>query len=547
MRGEQTQMFRYVAKKIHFASIKKLCAEGVENNNKKYEIPLQAELKENLNNLRNILASSEDVIIHEFNFGMNRQVMGAVIYISGMINKDIINKSILKPLMYDTLMVQSNVSMNLNNVDTIVNNILTISEVIKIYLIKDLLEDLLSGNTILLVDGSTQALSINTKDWKHRDVKEPLTEGVVRGSREGFTESIQINTTLLRRIIKDPDLCLEKLKLGDKTRTEVCIVYLKNIVNLELINEIRRRLQGIHLDAILESGYIEQFIEDAPFSIFSTIANSERPDKVASKILEGRAAIFIDGTPFVLTVPMLFVESFQSSEDYYSRTFFSSILRIIRFISYIISCLAPAAYVALTIFHQELIPTQLLISVVAGHERVPFPAVLEAGIMILTFDILREAGVRLPKPVGSAVSIVGALVIGQSAVQAGLISPIMVIVVALTAITSFVVPSQTDSISILRYILLALAAIGGGFGILMGLIVILIHLTSLRSFGMPYLWPIAPFSVSGLRDTFIRMSLKNMKTDLKSTLLNIHASSFDFRSSEEDEKYRYTKRGKNEK
>lgn len=513
-------MFRYIKKKIIFSQIREMNSFQQKQDDKKYNTPILSDLKKNLDVLKNILSSSSDAVIREFNFGGNSQAQGALIYFNGMVNKDAVNNSILKPLMYSTFIETNNISVDLLNLDIIIKNVLTISEVEKVTLFADLLNDLLSGSTILLINGSSEALIINAKEMKRRGVKEPLTEGLVRGSREGFAESLQTNTTLLRSIIKDPDLCLETLKIGDKTRTEVCIAYLKDIVNQELINEVRTRLQRIHIDAVLESGYIEQFIEDAPFSIFSTVANSERPDKVASKILEGRAAIFIDGTPFVLTVPMLFAESFQSPEDYYSRTFFSGIIRLVRFLSYIISILAPAVYVALTIFHQELIPTQLLISIVAGHESVPFPAVLEAFLMIVTFEILREAGVRLPRPVGSAVSIVGALVIGQSAVSAGLISPLMVIVVAITAITSFVVPSQTDSIAILRYILLILAGFAGGFGILMGMIVTFIHLASLRSFGIPYLWPVAPLSISGLKDVFIRMPVWTMTSRPKPMSIN---------------------------
>lgn len=513
-------MFRYIKKKIIFSQIREMNSFQQKQDDKKYNTPILSDLKKNLDVLKNILSSSSDAVIREFNFGGNSQAQGALIYFNGMVNKDAVNNSILKPLMYSTFIETNNISVDLLNLDIIIKNVLTISEVEKVTLFADLLNDLLSGSTILLINGSSEALIINAKEMKRRGVKEPLTEGLVRGSREGFTESLQTNTTLLRSIIKDPDLCLETLKIGDKTRTEVCIAYLKDIVNKELINEVRTRLQRIHIDAVLESGYIEQFIEDAPFSIFSTVANSERPDKVASKILEGRAAIFIDGTPFVLTVPMLFAESFQSPEDYYSRTFFSGIIRFVRFLSFIISILAPAVYVALTIFHQELIPTQLLISIAAGHESVPFPAVLEAFLMIVTFEILREAGVRLPRPVGSAVSIVGALVIGQSAVSAGLISPLMVIVVAITAITSFVVPSQTDSTAILRYILLILAGLAGGFGILMGMIVTFIHLASLRSFGIPYLWPVAPLSLSGLKDVFIRMPVWTMTSRPKPMSIN---------------------------
>ena len=218
----------------------------------------------------------------------------------------------------------------------------------------------------------------------------------------------------------------------------------------------------------------------------------------------------IDGTPFALIVPMVFIESFQSLEDYYARPFLASVMRIIRFLSYIVSTLGPAIYVALTVFHQELIPTQLLISIAEGRKRVPFPAILEALLMLFTFDILREAGVRLPKTVGQTVGIVGAIVLGQASVEAGLISPIMVIVVSSTAIASFVVPAQTGSATILRYIYLALAGLAGGFGVIMGLLVTLLHLASLRSFGVPYLWPIAPLNFSGLKDAFIKMPLWTM-------------------------------------
>ena len=235
------------------------------------------------------------------------------------------------------------------------------------------------------------------------------------------------------------------MKIGRRTKTDVCILYLKDVANPRLIEEIRRRLNRIDIDSIMESGYIEQFIEDAPYSIFYTIANSEKPDVVAAKLLEGRAAILVDGTPFVLTVPMVLIESFQSAEDCYSRPYFASLIRMMRFLAFGIGTLAPAVYVALTTFHQELIPTPLLFTLASSREGIPFPAVLEALVMLVAFEILREAGVRLPRPVGSAISIVGALVIGEAAVSAGLIGAPMVIVVSLTAVSSFVVPAQTDS------------------------------------------------------------------------------------------------------
>lgn len=483
---------------------------------------LSSDIGRNLDTLSNVLGSSKDLIMRKFNFGCNKQTSGALVYISGLVNVNIINNNIMKPLMYDTCLISNKENSDMSSIDIIQENLLSVSNVQKITSLDDLLRSLLSGSTILLVSGSKEALRIDVQKWECRNIETPETENVVRGPREGFTETLSINTTLLRRKIRHPDLRFETFTIGEKTGTDVCIAYIRGIANPKLILEIKKRLNSVQTDAILESGYIEAFIEDAPYSIFPTVGNSEKPDNVAAKILEGRAAIFVDGTPFVLTAPLLFIENFQSSEDYYSRPFFASTIRIIRFAAYFITILAPAVYVALTTFHQELIPTLLLFTMTAGHEGVPFPAVVEAAIMIITFEILREAGVRLPRPVGSAISIVGALVIGESAVSAGLITPFMIIVVAFTAICSFIVPAQTDSASILRYFLLILSGFMGGFGIFMGMLVILIHLASLRSFGIPYFSPIAPYISKDIKDSFIRQPLRKMITRPK--LINQHNS-----------------------
>lgn len=500
-------MFKYLTKSFRYVTLNNTNNEKNNCPDDDSKEPILPELKCNLQAIKRMLSNSSDVIIHEFAFGHERKQNGALVYIDSIINKDEIHNNILKPLMYDSMALANNEKVDFSNIDDIQKNFISISDSKKTALLNDLVDSVLTGATALLVGGSIEALVLNSRKWESRSIQEPQTESVVRGPREGFNENVNINLALLRRKIKDPDLCVEDMKIGNKSKTLVYIVYLKSVANPKLVDEVRLRLKRIKIDAILESGYIEQFIEDAPYSIFSTVSNSEKPDKVAAKILEGRVAILVDGTPFALAVPMLFLSSFQSSEDYYSRPYFSSILRIIRFLSFIISILAPASYVALTVYHQELIPTQLLISIAAGRERVPFPAVLEALLMLITFDILREAGIRLPKPIGQTISIVGALVLGQAAVAAGLISPIMVIVVSTTAIASFVVPPQADSGTVLRYIYLFLAGAGGGFGIIMGLLVTLLHLASLRSFGTPYLWPIAPIDISGLKDAFIRMPI----------------------------------------
>ncbi|WP_042330909.1 spore germination protein [Desulfosporosinus orientis] len=473
---------------------------------------LTSSLKTNLKIIREFIGKNYDIVIREFALAEYGQIDAALIYLTGMTNPTIINESILKPLMLESCLKEKKTSLKPDLIDIIKTTLLTAGEVDQSNSIEDILDCCLSGQTIMLVNGCSDALMIMTADWKSRNVSDPKTESVVRGPREGFVENLLTNTTLLRRKIRNPDLVLESMRIGQRTKTKICIAYIKELANPLLIEEIKRRLNDIKTDSILESGLIEQYIEDAPFSIFATISNTEKPDAAAAKILEGRAAILVDGTPFVLTVPMVMLESFQSAEDYYSRPYFASFIRMLRFLAYALSILAPATYVALTTFHQELIPTPLLFSMAAAQEGVPFPAVVEAIGMGVVFEILREAGVRLPRPVGQAVSIVGALVIGQSAVTAGLIGAPMVIVVALTAVASFVVPAQTDSGGVLRIIFVTLAGFSGGFGIIIGLIGLFIHLASLRSFGTPYLSPIAPLSTMDLKDAFIRAPIWTMIT-----------------------------------
>ncbi|MCM1565668.1 MAG: spore germination protein [Dehalobacter sp.] len=505
-------MFNYILKKLLFLLHSQNCYPDEEEN---IQRPSQANLSDNLKNnldiLRGILGTSPDITIREFAFGFQGQTDGALIFLNGMTDLNNINDNIIKPLMYDSRLAGKD-SLVSDSIEVVRKTMLSVGYAKKVTSIDEIVEECLSGNTVLLINGSSGALVMSGGDGENRGVEEPQTDSVVRGPREGFNERILTNITLLRRKIKNPNFTVKTIKIGKQTKTTVCIVYLKGIANPKLIAEVQRRISRIKTDAILESGYIEQYIEDAPFSIFATVANSEKPDIIAAKILEGRAAIMVDGTPFVLTVPMVFIESFQSSEDYYARPYFVSVIRVIRFIAYTISILAPATYVAISTFHQELLPTPLLITMAAAEEGVPFPAIMEAFIMGIIFEILREAGIRLPRPVGQAISIVGALVIGESAVSAGLIGSPMVIVVALTAVASFAVPGQTDSGGILRLIFVILAGTSGGYGIMIGLLGMLVHFASLRSFGIPYLSPLAPLSLTDMKDTFIRAPIWAMVT-----------------------------------
>ncbi len=463
-------MLDYLYKKLKFLQLKNPKINNESTEEETVEPELSFSLKDNLNILKKILGSSNDIIYREFSFGSKLQINAAVIFLEGMTEKTTINETIIKPFMYESKLynLENESELEFGNLSIIKNALISVGNVKQTSIINELLDGCLSGDTIFLREGSKDALIIQSKGFETRAIEEAKTEAVVRGPREGFCENIATNMTLLRRKIKNHNLLFETMQIGTQTRTSVCIVYLKGVVNPKLIKEIKKRLNRISVDAILESGYIEQFIEDAPYSIFPTVGNSEKPDSTAAKILEGRAAILVDGTPFVLTMPMLFIEGFQSAEDYYSRPFYASVVRILRFIAFYVSVLAPATYVILSTFHQELIPTTLLFTMAASHEGVPFPAVMEVGVMMITFEILREAGVRLPRPVGQAVSIVGALVIGEAAVSAGLIGGLTVIVVALTAISSFVVPVYTDVISILRIMFLVLGGSLGIFGVGIG-------------------------------------------------------------------------------
>lgn len=505
-------MFRYLFKKVHF----------LINSFNNHEVSFQeasknklsSNLKQNISNLRNILGTSNDIIIREFNFGYQGKISAAILFLEGMTDKTTINESIMHPLMHDSRISELDETLITSNktIQKVLNTMLSVGDAKQIKTIDEVVDGCLSGDTILLINGSQEALVISTKGWDSRGIQEPKTEAVVRGPREGFTETLRSNTTLIRRRLRNPNFTLEEMTIGQKTKTIVTIAYIKGVANPKLVEEVKRRLKRINTDAILESGYIEEFISDAPFSPFSTIANSEKPDIIAAKILEGRVAILVDGTPIVLSVPMVFIESFQSAEDYYSRPYYASLIRTLRFIAFAITILAPGAYVALQTYHHEFIPLPLLITMAAAREGTPFPAVVEALLMGVIFEVLREAGIRLPRPVGSAISIVGALVIGEAAVSAGLIGAPMVIVVALTAIASFVVPAQADVTTMLRLVITIFSGYLGAFGILIVLLGVLIHLSALRSFGVPYLSPIAPMSPGDLKDVFVRVPMWAMLT-----------------------------------
>lgn len=504
-------MFRMLWRKLKFWQLLgQVSGKGDNQQSSDSADLLSKSLEHNLQIIQEGLANTDDLIVRRFELKTDNPCKAATITLCGKLSSDPNTEAVLRPLLTN---IESLYAGKFSPPDliTALQSQIAGAELKVVNRFSQIIDQIIDGNTILLVDHTCEAISITSLEWPHRNIGEPDTESVVRGPREGFVESIRLNVGLLRKRLRSPDLRVEYLYVGETEKTEVDIVYLKGIANPKLVEEVRRRIQSIKTDTIIESGYIEEFIEDAPFSIFPTIGNSERPDVVEAKLLEGRVAIFCDNTPIVLTVPYLFVESFQSPEDYYSRPYYSTGIRWLRYLSFFISILLPAIYVALTTYHQEIIPTPLLLAMSAAREGIPFPVVIEALVMGAVFEILREAGVRMPRPVGQAVSIVGALVIGEAAVSARLIAPLMVIIVALTVIASFVNPPQTDSGVFLRFSFTVAAGILGGYGLMLALMALLVHLASLRSFGTPFLSPLAPLSTGDLKDVLVRAPLWTMR------------------------------------
>jgi spore germination protein KA len=460
-------------------------------------------LQDNLQSIQNELHSSADLVIRRFTLGLKKNHQAAVVFIDGLVDKKQIEWSILQPLMTQPEVVASLSAEDL--LPQIMAKLITVGEAKPQDDLSQIIESVLAGNTALLVDGIASAVIISTPGWEKRGISEPEAEVNIRGPKEGFIETLRSNTAMLRRKIGHPDLTMVQMTIGQRSKTDVCIAYLKGVAPDPLITEIRRRLQRIKTDIIVGSGGIEEFIADHPLSLFSTIGHTERPEVVAAKLAEGRAAILIDGTPFALTMPFLFVENFQYPDDYNFHFIFATLIRWIRYTAFFISFLFPAAYVALTSFHQELLPTPLLITMAAATEGSPFPRVVEVIGMGLVFEIIREGGVRLPRPIGQAISIVGALVIGQAAVQAGLVAAPTVIVIASTAVTTFLFPSLVDETTSLRILLVIITGFLGAFGLITSLLVILTHLAAIRSFGVPYLAPLSPVDLRELtQDVLIR-------------------------------------------
>ena len=425
----------------------------------------------------------------------------------GMVDKEGLAQSAVNPLMSFDFKRKTPQEV----FDLVLYSVLASCDVAGFSGTEKLISYITSGFTVIAIDGADGLIAVGAQGFAFRGVTEPESEVVQRGAREGFTEPLRVNMSLIRRRIKDPDLVFEQVTVGEKSKTQLMLCYLKSAVSPKLLNKLRKRLDSCDLETVLASGYLTEYLEDPHTSrLFSGVGISERPDTVCGKLTEGRIAIIVDGTPAVMIVPHLFVEEFQSVDDYSNRTYYAAFIRLMKYLSFFVSVFLPGLYVALAQFHPEYFPTWLLINTSESLAQTPFPVTAEVLAITVVYEIMKEAGLRIPKSLGHAVSIVGALVIGDSAVNAGIISASTLMVVATAAICGYVTSPLYPPIMMLRLLFIVVGGFTGLWGITLATAVVLIGMCAKTSLGVPYLSSLSPFSLRRMRDVFIRAGWRQL-------------------------------------
>lgn len=464
---------------------------------------LKNELDLNLKEIHNLTNQSTDIIEHRF---CANNTKCAILFCEGMTNQSLIAEMIAEPLFNLRLARPGGKEL----LKFLMEHSILAADQKVCYNLKDLLQFVMSGFVVILAEGANFAIVCGLQGFPLRSVSEPDTERNLRGAREGFVEAIRANQAMIRRRYKSENLKFDLYSLKNEAKTDISLVYLSNKVKPEMIENVKKQLENVRNDVILSTGYVQPFLEGKPLSLFSRVGITERPDVLCAKISEGRIGILLDGTPFAMIVPYLFNENFQSLDDYSYPPYYAILIRILKYLAFFISILLPGMYVALSVFDPEFLPDQLLFTIVSAEQATPFPMVLEAFLIHFIYEIMREAGLRLPQPVGHAVSIVGALVIGDAAVNAGLIGSPMVMIVALTAVSSFVVPSLYEAVTLLKFLFIIIGGTWGLYGIALGLMILGVNLCALKSEGVPMSAPLAPFSMLSMRDTIYRQSWKKL-------------------------------------
>lgn len=469
-------------------------------------------LGENEKYIKEMLGTSDDVLITPLTIAVeNDNALSALLVaIDGLVDEEAKRNDIIKPLKRGIL--KEYPAKRLQEICSFI----TVKQIKYEENLTKAMFELMQANVLLFVDGFDLVLVMALEGFEVRSIQEPETEQTVRGSREGFIEAMAVNVSLIRRRIAHPSLRFETFTIGEISQTKVAVAYVAGIADQNIVNNVKQRLKRIDVDSINTSGDIEQFIEDHPYSIFSTIGNTERPDTASTLLMEGRIVILISGNPVALYVPYLFIENFKTIEDYNSRPYYASFVRLLRFFAFFISIALPGIYISALNFNKGLIPSGLIVPIIQARETVPFPLVMEVILMILLFEVVREAGVRLPKQIGAALSIIGALILGEISVSAGLVGAPTIVIVSGTFMATFVITPIADVSAILRLYLLSAASIFGTYGLVVALLGLMTHMISLTSLGVPYMAPLAPTHLQDWKDLFIRLPLRNLTKRLKS-------------------------------
>ncbi len=466
---------------------------------------LSASLDENISRLKTAFKDCDDVVMRSIHFGKDNELIGFISFIDNIISRPVIEDPVLISIMSRTEMDGRG-----SVVQKLLDDVIAVGECKTVEQLKEVFDAILIGDTVFLVEGEAKAIVISTKGWPNRGINKAETEVVVQGPKDAFNEVGSINTVLVRRRIRDTRLKVRRLTAGRASNSTIAVMYMEGVARKQVVDDVLKRIRDIKTDIIPDSGYFVELTEKSNLTPFPTMQLTERPDKTASAINEGRVAVIVDNTPFAILVPATLNVFFQSAEDYYDRWEIMSFLRLLRYVAAVIAVCLPGLYVALTVYHPSVIPTALALKIAATRGNVPFPTIVEVLLMEVAFELLREAGVRLPSPVSSTIGIVGGIVIGQSAVEAGLVGPAVVIVSALAGICSFVVPSPAfvSAMRIVKYFVLVLSSLLGLFGFWIAVILIIVHLAGLKTFGIPYLFPFCSGYVNGwgdLKDSIIRL------------------------------------------
>ena len=476
---------------------------------------LSSVLEENVINLRTLMSNSSDLTIKHAKIGGHHI---CIVFCEGMASTETMADLIFRPV--NSIGSDREIPME-ELKKTLEEGLLVAGEQKQSDTYGDLCLDIMSGFVAILVEGLDHALSIGVQGYAARSIQEPSTHNNVRGSRDGFVEVIRTNVSLIRRRMKNTDLVFKMMQLGDMSNTDVCMCYIKNVADKKLVKAVEEKLKSIPLNTILEGGYIQPFLEKPGDDLISEVGVTERPDVFTSKLHEGKIGILVDGTPFALYLPKLFMENFTVVDDYTGRPLFAAVIRLIRYIAVIIATTTSGFYLALADHNPELFPEALLLNLATSIQETPYPLLAECLIIHIFYETMREAGLRIPTNIGHAVSIVGGLVIGEIVVSAGLVGAPMVLIVAVSAITGFVVPDIYDSIAVLRFAYIIAGGIWGLLGITVLSAIVVIILCSQENYGVPQTAPLSPFSLKAMRDFLIRRSWRNLaKRDYRVQELN---------------------------